>query len=89
MELMLGGLTQGEQKRLMKLITMNVHWCGATQRMVTKKTQWSSRLQWLWYYWGETAGSIIQICTSQFVDGYECIGNGGCFVTTHRHSPSP
>eukprot|EP00906_Rhabdomonas_costata_P031047 RCo043883 len=83
--LVLGELTKGDRKKLVTLITIDVHARDVIGKMVEDKIDSSTSFQWasqLRYYWDEKKGSVIQICDAEFINGYEYIGNCGCLVIT-------
>eukprot|EP00667_Euglena_gracilis_P000150 EG_transcript_150 len=83
--LVLGELTKGDRKKLVTLITIDVHSRDVIGRIVDEKVDNSTSFQWvsqLRYYWDDKKGSVINICDAEFINGYEYIGNCGCLVIT-------
>jgi len=83
--LVLGELSKGDRKKLVTLITIDIHARDVVSKMVDDKVDSGTAFQWLSqlrYYWDDKKGSVINICDAEFINGYEYIGNCGCLVIT-------
>lgn len=80
-----GELSSGDRKKIITLITVDVHNRDIVLKLMEEKAEnaqvftWQSQLR---YSWDDTKGCTINIADAEFKYGYEYIGNCGCLVIT-------
>ncbi|KAL9650835.1 hypothetical protein ABK040_001885 [Willaertia magna] len=78
-------LKSGDRKKIITLITVDVHNRDIVLKLIEEKAEnaqvftWQSQLR---YIWDDAKGCIINIADAEFKYGYEYIGNSGCLVIT-------
>lgn len=78
-------LSSGDRKKIITLITVDVHNRDIVEKLVNEKAEnaqvftWQSQLR---YSLDEKRGCIINIADAEFKYNYEYIGNCGCLVIT-------
>ncbi|EFC48546.1 hypothetical protein NAEGRDRAFT_55628 [Naegleria gruberi] len=80
-----GELTPGDRKKIITLITVDVHNRDIVLKLIEEKAESSQVFTWqsqLRYSWDDTKGCTINIADAEFKYGYEYIGNCGCLVIT-------
>ncbi|KAL0479463.1 dynein beta chain [Acrasis kona] len=84
-QLVQGKLTSGDRKKIITLITVDVHNRDIVGKLMEEKAEnaavftWQSQLR---YMLDETKGCTIQIADAEFTYNYEYVGNCGCLVIT-------
>jgi dynein heavy chain len=80
-----GKLTSGDRKKIITLITVDVHNRDIVAKLIDEKAEnaavftWQSQLR---YMLDETKGCTILIADAEFTYNYEYVGNCGCLVIT-------
>jgi dynein heavy chain len=84
-QLVQGKLLKGDRKKIITLITVDVHNRDIVIKLMDEKAEnaqvftWQSQLR---YVWDEKKGCVINIADAEFTYNYEYVGNCGCLVIT-------
>lgn len=84
-QLVQGKLSSGDRRKIITLITVDVHNRDVVQKLIDEGADSSSVFTWqsqLRYSWDDNHGCVVNIADATFNYNYEYIGNCGCLVIT-------
>ena len=85
--LVMGDLSFGDRRKIITLITTDVHARDMVLKMIEDKVTSAQCFQWqslLRYTLDDNVGCAMDICDAHFIHGLEYVGNCGCLVCELR-----